>query len=56
MGVTGSEGREGAHEVGGRIGVGGGNADGNGVGGENHGANRNEERMGAGTRTGVETR
>ena len=38
-GVAGSEGREGWKEVGGGIGVGGGNGDGNGVGGGNRDVN-----------------
>ena len=46
-GVTGSEGREGANWVEGRIGVGGGNGDGNGVEGGNGDGD------GAGTRTGT---
>ena len=53
-GVTGSEGREGAYEVGGGIRVGGVNGDGNGVGGKNGDGDGDGEGGGAGTRTGVE--
>ena len=54
-GVTGTEGWERAYGVGGNIKVGGGNADGNEVGVENWGVNGDEDRTGAGTRTGAET-
>ena len=53
-GVTGSKGREGTYGVGGRVRVGGVNGDGNGVGGENGDGDGDEERGGAGTRTGAE--
>ena len=48
-GVTGSEGREGANEVGGGVGVGGGNGDGDGVGGGNGDVNGHGDGAGAGT-------
>ena len=53
VGVTVSEGREGANGVGGGIGVGGANRDGNGVGGGNGDVNGDEHRDGAGTGTTV---
>ena len=53
-GVTGSEGREGANEGGGGIGVEGGNGDGNGVGGGNGDVNGHGDGDGAGAGTGVE--
>ena len=54
-GVTGSEGREGANEVGVEIGVGGENGDGNGlgVGGRNGDENDNGDGDGTGTGTGT---
>ena len=54
--VTGSEGKEGAHAVGGGIRVGGGNGDGNKVGGGNGDVNGHGDGdgAGAGTGTGVE--
>ena len=56
-GSTGSEGQEGANEVGGGIGVGGGNGDGNEVGGGDGDVNGHGDGdgAGAGTGTGVET-
>ena len=49
-GVAGSERREGAHSVGGKIRIEGGNGDGNGVGGENGNVNGDGDRTGAGTK------
>ena len=51
--VIGSEGREGAYGVGGRISVGGVNVDENGVGGENGDGDGDGDGDGARTRTGV---
>ena len=53
-GVTGSERREGAYGVGGRIRVGGVNGDGNGVGGESGDGDSDGERNGAETRSVME--